>query len=101
MGLLPHDLELPVGHKATVMPNTWVRRIVTRAEHVPDRADWRCRTCRREWPCPRRRASVVRRSCGSTLSMTLEMSGYLGQAHEDMPDVSRSVLWRRFLGWAR
>ena len=82
------------------MAVTWVRRIVAFPEHPPQRPEWHCRSCRREWPCGPRKQQMVRESDGSTMAITLPMAGYLAQAYQDLPDELHGSLYQRFVGWA-
>ena len=42
-----------------------------------------------------------REAAGSTMAITMPMAEYLAQAYNDMPEVKPSVLYERFMGWAR
>lgn len=69
--------------------------------HLLSRPTWLCTTCHLPWPCGFARQRLTDESNGSRTALTSLMSGFLGDAIEDLADVEVAVLWNRFVGWVR
>ena len=71
-------------------------------EHIPERPSWRCRTCRREWPCGKAKASLAADSVVCRTSVLVYLAICRADAAVDLlPGGSPSNLYDRFIGWAR
>jgi hypothetical protein len=69
--------------------------------HIPVRPSWRCRACRADWPCQRRRDQLRRVTAGSTTTLGLWMLSYYTLAVKDLPNIPVATMYRRMFGWIR
>lgn len=66
-------------------------------EHNPDRPSWRCGVCGRPWPCDPARERLAEGR--SRVDLAVVMWDHFDEAARDLPRVSVSELFDRFLRW--
>nr|MDT0659868.1 hypothetical protein [Micromonospora sp. DSM 115978] len=69
--------------------------------HIAARPSWRCLNCRREWPCPDRRANLLARYRNDRFALLLYLGLCLTEASFDLQDLPPEQAYHRFIGWAR
>lgn len=78
-----------------------VRSVTASTAHVPVRPGWACAGCGADWPCPDRRARLLREYAGNSATLGVYLGLKLVDAAEDLRHLPAGALHARFLGWIR
>ncbi len=68
-------------------------------EHLADRPGWDCRSCGKTWPCDPAREHLMTELSPTWLRIHMWLR--LEEAAADIPHLTPSELFERFLHWAR
>jgi len=68
-------------------------------DHPPSRPSWDCANCGKPWPCPAAREQLAAEMANTNLAMW--MATTMVHAAEDVPAISPSELYERFIAWTR
>ncbi|MFV2108274.1 flavin reductase [Micromonospora sp. LOL_015] len=67
--------------------------------HVAWRPSWRCRACRRPWPCEPARAELL--ASFDRIGRCMYVAELAAEAARDLPDLTPAQTYARFIAWAR
>ncbi|MFK3980090.1 hypothetical protein ACI2K4_06865 [Micromonospora sp. NPDC050397] len=69
--------------------------------HIPTPPEWTCANCGEDWPCPTRRAAMLKRYADDRRLLYFYLADCLSEACHDLAHVPPHELYARFIGWAR
>lgn len=69
--------------------------------HPPLRPGWECELCASAWPCHIERVRLAERFGADRVGLSTYMNGRLSQAARELPAVTPSELFERFVRWTR
>jgi hypothetical protein len=77
--------------------------IVEAEAHAPVRPEWRCPTCRVDWPCDPAKEQLTAAYGSDRVALSVQMSIELQRAAGELPAEKTNVtdLHYRFVGWTR
>ncbi|MFV2085737.1 flavin reductase [Micromonospora sp. LOL_021] len=67
--------------------------------HVAARPSWRCRACRRPWPCEPARAELL--ASFDRIGRCMYVAQLAAEAARDLPGLTPAQTYARFIAWAR
>ncbi|MGN9908231.1 hypothetical protein ACTMTJ_11875 [Phytohabitans sp. LJ34] len=70
-------------------------------EHTPTRPSWKCSSCGSDWPCDDARDQLYKEYGEQRVNLAVYMATQLGHAAGELPGVSTTELYQRFIAWTR